>query len=808
MRSVKKPLAAFGLWLGMLLAWELTLYTALFESPARALPAVGFLCAAAALAAGLTLLPGRWGKGFFLVLPAAGFVLFAVQTVYHQIFGSLLSVAFAGMGGNAITAFWSTTVGGVVSALPRLALLLLPLAAFYGLGRKVCPGGGKAAPALLLLAALLLASSVAALPLWGGGPADARALWTSSNATVDQWAERFGLVTAQSLDVKRLVTGGRRADLDLTPVAPEEPEADLPRNLSEALDLEKLAGLLEDPLARSCNDYLMALPGTAKNSYTGLFEGYNVIVVCAEAFSNYVIDPQLTPTLYRMSREGVVFENFYCSFPNLTTNGEYALCTGLMPDLSRMSFAASMGNYLPYCLGNVFSARGQTAMGYHNNVGTFYNRVNTHPNMGYTFRALDSGLTLTPGTPTSDLEMMAGSVEDYLGEQPFHAYYMTYSGHADYGFDTNAMSAKNRHLTEQLEGSETLRAYVACQLELEQAMALLLERLEQAGIAQKTVVVLTGDHLPYGLSEADYAQLAGDRAGEPFWQYRNSFLCWTAGLEEPVTVSDYCCTQDILPTLLNLLGVEYDSRLLTGRDVLAPGRHMAVLQDGSFLTDEVIYDAAGGEYLWQGEADEALGESLRRQAADCFTLAAALLRCDYYGQAFSALGLTEERQPVQTQASYADIAGRWYEKEVEALTARGVLSGGADGAFGGQAPASRADLTAMAARALTLSGTGEEPLPYTDVSPDRWYHGVIRAAWQAGLVEAGETFRPEEPVTWAEARELLAKAAAYAGLRRPEDWAADTAAQVLARQTAAGTEESVLTRGAAACLVAALAVQP
>jgi len=426
--------------------------------------------------------------------------------------------------------------------------------------------------------------------------------------------------------------------------------------------------------------------------------------------------------------------------------------------------------------------------------------------MGYDFRAIDFGLDMEVGFPASDLELLEKTVDDYIGSPGFHAYYMTYSGHADYDFAKNEMSARNRALVADVQGSETLRAYVACQLELERAMAYLLQRLEEAGIADRTVVVLTGDHMPYGLPEADYAQLAGDAVSEPFWQYRSSFICWTGGLEEPVVVEDYCCTQDILPTLLNLFGFAYDSRLLTGRDVLANCTHMALLADGSFLTEAVLYDSATGEMAWRVPPDEAYGRDLLQAAENQFVAAAAILDTDYYGFALPALGLTSAPMERPHYASYADIAGTWYEEDVELLTAHGALTGGGTGDFQGEQAVTRAALLAMVTRALQLPG-GSSDMPYTDLAEGKWYMETISTAWSAGLLPEGETlFRPDEAAAPQEAEQLLAAAAERAGVENAAQWAEQAVADAAAAQRAANSDlpEGELSRGAAAAAVAQL----
>ena len=807
---MKRLRLSFAFWLGTILFWELTLHLAVFQSLSRGLPMVGFSIAAAALVCLLTALP-RWpGKLFAWILPPVLYLVYAVQLVYEEIFGSLLSVAFVSMGGEAITAFWSILIAALWKRLWLLLLMALPLVAFYVLRvKKRFPTAESWMDlgVVLVVAVVAAVGTWAVLPQFGPGINDPAALFRNPTATVDRWTENFGVLTASVLDVKRQGSAARgEMTAELTDAvnleAEESPEVE--RNILEEIDFDALNAATDEENLQTLNRYFSSLTGTAKHEYTGYFEGYNLIVICAEAFSNYLIDPELTPTLYRMSREGFIFENFYNSFPNLTTNGEYALCMGLMPDMSRMSFAVSMENYLPFCLGHVYADQGLPAYAYHNNVGTFYNRVNTHTNMGYTFKALDFGLDMEPGTPTSDLEMMEKTVDDYLQEPEFHAYYMTYSGHADYNFTDNAMSIQNEGLVADLPGSETLRAYIACQLELEKAMTYLLQRLEEAGIAERTVVVLTGDHMPYGLTEEDYAALAGDATSEPFWQYRNSFLCWNGGMDEPVVVEDYCCTQDILPTLLNLFGFSYDSRLLTGRDILAPGEHLAVLKDGSFLTDGLVYNASTGQATWSGQADENRLNTLIQAVNNEFLVASSILGTDYYGFAFETLGLAENTEPSPTYASYADIAGKWYEDAVETLTRYGALSGGGTGAFSGENAASRADFTAMLARSLAGQEETGTVLPYDDVEAGQWYYAPIESAWNAGWLAESDAFRPQDKITQAEAQEILGAAAAAYGLSR--SWTEACVAEAMEAQAASGLElpEGQVSRGAAASMAAAL----
>ena len=143
------------------------------------------------------------------------------------------------------------------------------------------------------------------------------------------------------------------------------------------IDFDALNGMTESETQRALNAYCDSLAGTNKNRYTGMLKDYNLIVLCAEAFSTGAVHKELTPTLYRLANEGIVFNNYYNTYPNNTIDGEYTLCMGLYPDASRgkeaSSFYASRNRLLPFCLGNVFkNQRGIQSYGYHNYYGGYY----------------------------------------------------------------------------------------------------------------------------------------------------------------------------------------------------------------------------------------------------------------------------------------------------------------------------------------------------------------------------------------------------------------------------------------------------
>lgn len=68
-------------------------------------------------------------------------------------------------------------------------------------------------------------------------------------------------------------------------------------------------------------------------------------------------------------------------------------------------------------------------------------------------------------------------------------------------------------------------------------------------------------------------------------------------MKEPIKVEKIGSSLDILPTVLNLFGVEFDSRLLIGKDILSDTDPLVILSDRSFITDKGRYNSITEEFV-------------------------------------------------------------------------------------------------------------------------------------------------------------------------------------------------------------------
>ena len=209
---------------------------------------------------------------------------------------------------------------------------------------------------------------------------------------------------------------------------------------------------------------------------------------------------------------------------------------------------------------------------------------------------------------------------------------MTFSGHMAYNIHTNPMAERNWDAVKHLNYSDEAKCYLSCNLELEKAMAYLMQRLEETGVADKTAIVLAADHFPYGLQEEQYAELVDYELNE-FSKYKSTLIFWVGGLEENIVVDEYCCNADILPTILNLWGFDYDSRMLAGTDVFSLGTHVAILRDMSFLTDKVWVNASTGEIRYlvdKSSLPKNYVEDMARLVDTKFSVSEDILNSGYY----------------------------------------------------------------------------------------------------------------------------------------------------------------------------------
>ena len=664
-----------------------------------------------------------------LLLVLAGLYYF-VQFVYFGIFGSVLSVSMIGMGGDAMNNFGWSVGDAVISSLGGLCLILIPIVIMahllfvrfrFNKGRNIL-GGAYPALVRIIIFALIVPVwflGIGCIRLGGAGRGSAYYVIHDATADTDTTATRVGILPTTIIETGAYYFGfgsGKTAadmEVDIAAInitsaedearkAEEEKEAqeeaekekEVVREpyVDEAIDFEKLATLTGDPSIASLCKYYNSKSPTTTNEYTGLFEGYNLIYICGEAFSGYGIDPDITPLLYEMSQNGIVLNNYYNSFPNTTTNGEFAFATSLWPDVSRIAdsgtavgtFAQSANVFMPYGLGDLLNANGINSYAYHNYYGDYYKRAYSWPNLGYeNIKFMDEGMKFTSTWPASDLELFEQSVDDYIDDDQFHAYYMTFSGHGPYK-PFNQMYKKNIEAVRELAGdkyeSDGILGYFCGEYELEQGLQYLVDRLKEKGKLDKTVIVIAGDHFPYFLDEQSQKELVGDsftdQDFQDFEKYHATCIIYNAGLKEKIETDTYCCNVDIVPTMLNLMNIKFDSRLLAGTDIFSDGVHRARLYNGSFITDKMKYNRRTGVKVWTDgagnyteDAIDAYEEAMISYTESEYSASLQALRTNFFFYVWKNSGLMTDEEIYAENIREQDLM-QVYEMEAQIEAAK------------------------------------------------------------------------------------------------------------------------------------------
>ena len=208
-----------------------------------------------------------------------------------------------------------------------------------------------------------------------------------------------------------------------------------------------------------------------------------------------------------------------------------------------------------------------------------------------------------------------------------------YKRQLNYSLTENAMSARHWDAVKDLPYSEEVRCYLACQLELELAMTRLLNQLEGAGKLDDTVIVLSADHYPYGLTDEQYSELLGHPVDPVFEIFQNTLILWSGDMEgAAVHVDKYCSSLDVMPTLSNLFGLEYDSRLIMGSDILSSEEALVIFANYSFINGEGYYNSITDQFTpWDGkEASQEEVAAMIAEVQNRVAYSAAVLDYDYY----------------------------------------------------------------------------------------------------------------------------------------------------------------------------------
>ena len=554
-------------------------------------------------------------------------VFFIAELLLYKSFATYFGIAMIGdNAANVAGGFGGNVIKMILSSLFVILLFAIPPLLFAILFKKefimppVHKWTVKAAILLVVLpfhsAGMLSVYSQETMPVSGYE-------YYTSDYSFTAAAPRFGLLTSLRLDIKYDLFGIPEPEIggdfitDMPGSINDLNQNNVPHsgnvsgsevieyqpNIDPKYDFDKIAKTSWSENAKEIAAYVAATQPTMKNEYTGLFEGKNLIFITAEAFNTFVMSEELTPTLWKMAHEGFVLTEYYQpSYYGGTSSGEYSNLCGLIPE-GPQAMQNTARQDMSFTIGNHLLKKEYTGMAFHNGASSFYDRNKTHKRLGY-----EKWITYTTGlydnypvtNRYSDKQMMEASLPMYIDKEPFSIYYMTLSGHAEYSAtECGGLGAANYDKVKDLPYSERLKYYIAQNLEFEYAMQYLTKTLEDAGKLDNTVFVISPDHYPYGLSWGKNGEkyikemLGKEKYDTNFDLMRTTGIIYCSSMESPVVVDKPTYSLDLYPTIMNLFGLTYDSRIFTGQDILSDSPGLVIFVNNSWISDLAYYNLGG-----------------------------------------------------------------------------------------------------------------------------------------------------------------------------------------------------------------------
>lgn len=530
--------------------------------------------------------------------------IFASQYIYYAFYDSIFSIYSIKAGtGQVFGEFFSAISKMIIDNIWGLLVIILPCILFIIFKSKIFDFTRKKVMFITEIILLIVFFVITKLTVHfnTNGMYSLNRIYNESHAPMIT-INKVGLLSMEVLDLKRYLFGFEEK-LVVDNIHEEKPDIKPEKKYNILdIDFDQLESNEVNETIKTLHQYFKGVTPTEQNEYTGIFKGKNLIYITAEGLDTIAIDKDITPTLYKMVNSGIIFKNYYQPlFTVSTSDGEYMYLNSLIPKEGVWSFYRSSNIKMPFSLGTEFNKLGYDAVNaYHDHTYTYYNRDESHPNLGFNiYKGCGNGLETLMNCkrwPESDVEMIDATINDYIDKDKFMIYYMTVSGHLNYTFSGNSMSYKNKDVVKDLPYSDNVKAYIAANVELDRALEKLLGYLTEKGKLDDTVIVISPDHYPYGLKTYELNEVSKTDRSDKFEMFHTSLILYNNAMKENKVVEKYVSSIDVLPTVYNLFGVNYDSRLLMGTDALSESEGLVMLSDRSWINENGSYNSMTGKF--------------------------------------------------------------------------------------------------------------------------------------------------------------------------------------------------------------------
>ena len=384
---------------------------------------------------------------------------------------------------------------------------------------------------------------------------------------------------------------------------------------------ESLINEESDETYNYLNSYFYSRDKTTTNDFTGKFKGKNLIVIMMESANDIFIEyPEYFPNMAKIINGGWSWENYYSPRNSCATlNNEFSGITSLYSISNTCTAKTYIDNTYFESMFNVFNDSDYYTFSAHDYTEHYYPRRTIHANFGSQryYGVEDLGIEYDEYQYKNwayDDEFMASVLNilesvDYT-DGNFMTWLTTVSSHQPYGMDSKQGNAYYS-MTDGTGFDPQIRRYMSKLKILDNALGVLLAGLEKKGILEDTVLVMYGDHYPYGIDTNILNTVMSYDTNEDMNMEQVPFVIYNEGTttESPYQYTNYSTYINILPTVANLFDVKYESRLYMGEDLFSEDYNsIAVFPDGSWKNEYAFYNGATGKITYYSSFEYTIDE--------------------------------------------------------------------------------------------------------------------------------------------------------------------------------------------------------
>ena len=326
-------------------------------------------------------------------------------------------------------------------------------------------------------------------------------------------------------------------------------------------------------------------------SFTGMFEGKNVIQIMLEEEETCFIDPVHTPNIYNLMQNGINYTNFYSAYSYLSTyDAEFKSLTSAMGYTCNNYYVAYSNNSYKNSIPSVLSNYGYKTIGMHNYRRNYYRRNKIWENMDfqetYFIEEMQFYKELYPeytdwynAFPINDFpldSLILKNMAQYYApvglEQPFYSFVLTIGSHQDYELHRPTLQKYYDILSNDPKYSNYPDYYLNNKvtiMDTDVGIGYMMEYLTENNLLDDTLIIMYTDHHSYS-SEEEFAGYR-DFLETPWDIFKEPCVIFNPSLQ--AQQNDMLCSHyDIAPTIFDLLGIKYNCDYYYGQSLFDENR--------------------------------------------------------------------------------------------------------------------------------------------------------------------------------------------------------------------------------------------